>query len=149
MSLPSRRSIIAAAASIASAGLAGCSAAPLGRQSTPECDEMHEAVVKTQEVSLSSAKREEVDLIQYSDLPDGEKAIVRTAIEEKRYHKCPSTDPIFPDALYSFEDRVSRHTNENHHAYLSYSGATYAVAVRIEDEVTSWLPDRQTITQDR
>lgn len=148
MSLPSRRSIIAAAASIATAGLAGCSAAPLSRQSTPECDEMHEAIVNIKEVSLSSAKREDVDLLQYSNLPDAEQEIVRTATKEDQYRECMGSDG-FSERLYSFRDRVSEHATENHHAYLTYQETTYAVALRLGDAVYTDLPDSKTVTQDQ
>lgn len=128
-------------------GLAGCSSLS-ERQTTPECDTRHEAVVKTKQVNLSAKKREEVDLIRFSNLSDGERQIVQTAIEEDEYRKCPAADPTIPQSLQNLEERVGEHRTEDMHAYLGYKNRTFAVALRIEDVLTTSLPDTKTITRE-
>jgi len=140
MSPPSRRSIIAAGATIASAGLAGCLSAPENRRTSPGCDGMHDAVVEIELSALSAARREEVDLIQYFDLSDGEQRIVRTAMEDGQYRKCPGPDGAFPEPLQVFRDRVSNHITENYHAYLTQSGTIYAIGLEIRDVEVASLP---------
>lgn len=147
MSPPSRRSFVAAAASIATASLAGCSS-PLNQQPTSECDPMHRVVIKTEQVSLSPAKREEVHVIQYSNLSEGEREVVRTATEGQ-YRRCDDGDRTIPESHQSFINRVSKHTTENRHAFIRYNGTTYAVAVRVGDLVITDLPHEKTITQDQ
>lgn len=105
------------------------------------CDSMESASVKAQRVTLSESKERAIDPIEYSELSEGEQEIVRTAIAEDEYRKCPAADPAIPEPLQSLSTKASEHLTEDDHVYLRYNGAFYALAVTIEDEVYSFLPD--------
>lgn len=92
--------------------------------------------------------KDEVDLISYSNLSDAEKDMVRTAMKEGRYRECMGYDG-FSDRLYSFRDRVLEHYTENSHAYMAYEQDTYAIALKIADQLFTYLPDGEVITQER
>lgn len=92
------------------------------------------------EVSLSQSEREELDIIQFSDLSDDEKEIIRTAMENEEWRGC--TEEGSPDGLGSHRKRVMEHrTDDDYHVYLQYEDTYYAVALSIEDGVYSTLPD--------
>lgn len=65
--------------------------------------------------------------VRYSDLPDEEREIVETAVNEGLYHACPE----IPDAVHTFASRFSN-TEE---PYLSYDGTTYGLWLSVEDEL--------------
>lgn len=102
---------------------------------------MESAVVRAEEVTLSPSEKEEIDPILFSELSREEKEIVRTAIENERYRKCPAADPKIPESLGTLSGRVLEHRTENMHVYLLYNDTYYALAVAIEDQVYSSLPD--------
>jgi len=104
---------------------------------------MDSAVIRTKQVTLSATERNSINPMVFAELPDAEQKIVRTAIEEGTYRKCPAADPYIPEPLTSFAQRTAAHTGENGHspAYLKYNDTYYAVGVSIEDGSYSTLPD--------
>ncbi len=79
---------------------------------------------------------DDAEVIAYADLPEAERRIARTAVLEGLYHACPD----FPDALYSFSERVSTADD----SYLAYRGTAYGLWIRISDTVrvdTAPTPD--------
>lgn len=65
--------------------------------------------------------------VRYSALPESERRIVRTAVEDGFYHACPE----LPDAVHSFADRFE----DPETAHLRYRDTTYALWIRITDLV--------------
>jgi hypothetical protein len=65
--------------------------------------------------------------VEYRDLPDPERAIAGTAVEDEFYHACPE----LPEAVRSFASRFDDHDE----AYLTYRASTYALWIRITDIV--------------
>jgi hypothetical protein len=115
-----RRALLSAAG-LAVVPLAGC----LGGNA-------RDAVVSTVEQSAA----DDAEVISYTDLPEAEQQIARTAVEESFYHACPD----LPDALYSFSERFSTIDS----SYLAYRGTTYGLWIRIQDTVlvdTAPTPD--------
>lgn len=118
-------------------GVAGCLGTnPFG------CDSMHSAVVRAERVDLSASDRTTIDPIVFRELPEAEQEIVRTAVEEGKYRKCPAADPYVPEPLTSFADRVGKRSAESDAdaVYLRYDGAGYALGVTIEDQSYATLP---------
>lgn len=68
-------------------------------------------------------------VVSADTLPQAERQIVQTAVENGLYHACPET----PDALHSFSNRFDQPEN----AYLEYNGADYALWIRIADTVVA------------
>lgn len=136
MSPLSRRAVIDAVIPLASVGVPGCLSFP-----SNECDSDRAAVIRTKQISLSSEELDDVDPIVFDELPETEQEIVRTAIEEEEYRKCPAADPFIPEPLQSFTRRVSEHKTEKSHVFLKFDGNYCAVAVRIEDGVYTFMPD--------
>lgn len=115
-----RRTLLSAAG-LAVAPLAGC----LGAGTD-------DAVVSTAERSVSESE----EILTYADLPEAERQIARTAVEEEFYHACPG----LPDALYSFSERFSTIDS----SYLAHRGTTYGLWIRIQDTIrvdTAPAPD--------
>lgn len=137
MSPLSRRTLLRGGTPLLSMGLSGC----LG-SSLFGCDSMDSAVIRTKRVTLSATERDSIDPIVFNKLPDSEREIVRTAVEDGKYRKCPAADPYIPEPLTSFAQRAAAHTGENGHepAYLKYNDTYYAVGVSIEDGSYSTLP---------
>lgn len=91
-----------------------------------------DAVVNTAEQSAT----DDAEVISYTDLPEAEQKIARTAVDDEFYHACPD----LPDALYSFSERFSTIDS----SYLVYRGTTYGLWIRIQDTVrvdTAPTPD--------
>ena len=103
--------MLLSAVGLAVTPLAGCGGSP------------GDAVVNTAEQSAA----ESADVVAYTDLPEAERRIARTAVEEEFYHACPD----LPDALYSFSERFSTIDD----SYLAYRGTTYGLWIRIADTI--------------
>lgn len=106
-------------------------------ESSNGCHPMSESVVRVKRVNLSSEQAASIDPIFFAELPSDEQEIVRTALQEEAYRKCPTADPYIPEALNSFAARAGEHANENLTAYLQYEGQYYELYVQIEDQIYS------------
>jgi len=96
---------------------------------------MQEAVIRTEQVDLSSAQRTAIDPLVYENLPSEQQELLRTAINEGTYRKCPAADPYIPEPLSSFARRASNHAAGHNTAYLKRNDVYYKLYVKIEDEV--------------
>ena len=129
-SLRSRREILQLGIPVVALSLAGCTSLdPTG------CDDMHEAVIEAEPVTLSSEQRSSVDPLVFEELPPEEQELVRISIDEEAYRKCPAADPDVPDPLSSFAGRAVRHADENYTTYLKRGDEYYRLHVRIGDQV--------------
>jgi hypothetical protein len=76
--------------------------------------------------------------VQYSTLPEAEKDIVQTAVEQGLYHACPE----LPDAIRSFANRFG----DIDTAYLGYLETTYGLYIQVTDQVyaaTASFPEQE------
>lgn len=91
-----------------------------------------DAVVRAVQKSVPA----DVTPVAADDLPEAERRIARTAVEESVYHACPE----LPDAVRSFAGRFEGVDD----AYLSYQNTNYDLWIRIQDQVfamTASSPD--------
>lgn len=91
-----------------------------------------DAVVNTAERSAA----DDAEVIVSSDLPEPQRQIAHTAVEDGFSHACPD----LPDALYSFSEQFSTINN----SYLKSQGTTYGLVIRIGDTIqvdTAPTPD--------
>lgn len=92
-------------------------------------------------MSEGAVERRDSDPLVVADLPDEERRIARQAVEDGEYRVCPAADPVIPDSLRSFADRVAARTNERGTGvHLAHDGEFYAVGVTIEDQSYASLP---------
>ncbi len=80
-----------------------------------------------------SEPSEDTPALRVSDLPEKERSIARTAIEDGVYHACPE----LPPELRSLAGRFDGPDD----AYLRYDGRTYGLWIRIEDTVWAGTAD--------
>jgi len=85
-------------------------------------------------VSLSESERESVDPIVYGELPDAEREIVRTAIEEDEYTVETGTEPPAVDDL---RDRIEERANGGLEVYLRRADAYYRVGFAAGDNIVA------------
>jgi hypothetical protein len=136
----SRRDLLRTSVAGVGVATAGCVGGVFG------CASHRAAVVETRPVSEATA-RSDSDPLVVADLPDEERRIARRAIEEGEYRVCPAADPVIPDPLRLFADRVAARTNDRGTGvYLAHDGRFYAVGVAIEDQSYASLPvERSTV----
>ena len=82
-----------------------------------------DAVVRTTQKSPT----DDAVVVSHAELPEDEREIARTAVEEPFYHACPE----LPEALRSFASRFQKIND----TYLEYRETTYGVWIRIEDTI--------------
>lgn len=99
-----------------------------------ECDPSREATITAEPITLAADQRSSIDPIAFNELPPEEQRLVRTAINEDAYRKCPAADPSIPDALTSFANRAANHSDEEGKTDLRYDGEYYELQVDIEDQ---------------
>lgn len=96
-----------------------------------EYDGMHDSVIAVTRVATTL--EEGYAPIRFSDLPSGERDVLRTVTEEGGYASC---DP--PDAFHRFVDRVVDHTErrtDSDGVYLEREGTYYGLYVEVLDQV--------------
>lgn len=133
-----RRELLAAASvCTGTVALAGCSFNPFG------CGEMHQTSVSATEAKLTENQRANLSIIVASDLPEGEKEVIREAIRSDEYAECHPGSEV----LQSFVERVKRRKAEQfesydgtppeylNSAYASHDATNYELSVTVEDEV--------------
>jgi len=114
-----RRRALAATAGVATLALAGC------------LDRMpHDGEIATEPASETDATATDASLVHYAALPDAERDVVATALDDGVYHACS-----VPDTLDSFADRLTPRT------YLERDGDYYGLWVRITDTVAADTAD--------
>lgn len=119
--------------------LAGCSLNPLS------CGESHKITISTSKVNLSEDQKNNLSLIDVSNLPAGEQTIVQKAIQNDEYAECyPGSEEV-----QSFVERVEQRKGEQfenydgtppeylNSVYVNKDGAYYKLYVTVEDEVIS------------
>lgn len=89
-----------------------------------------EAVIEAEPVTLSSEPRSSIDPLAFEELPPKEQEIIRVALTERTYRKCPAADPRIPDPHSLFAHRAGRHTGENHITYLKRDDEYYKLYVQ-------------------
>lgn len=107
------------------------------------CGSSRAAVVETRPVSPAAVERSDGEPVVVAELPDGERRIVRTAIEAGTYRDCPAADPTVAESVRSFAARAAARRDEDGRGpvFLDDDGRYYAVGVSIEDQVYVTLPD--------
>lgn len=137
----SRRGLLALCGVVVGGATAGCvGSGVLG------CGSSRAAVVETRPVSPAAVERSDGEPVVVAELPDGERRIVRTAIEAGTYRDCPAAAPTIDEAVKSFAARAAAREGEDGRGpvHLDDSGRYYAVGVSIEDRVYVSLPDAAT-----
>jgi len=102
-------------------------------------------VISATNVNLTTEQRENLSIIDATELPEGETDIVRTAIRDDEYVECyPGSDE-----LQSFVDHVESNKGEQfeqyngsppeylNSVYVNEDGTYYRLYVTVEDEVVS------------
>ncbi|WP_411968435.1 hypothetical protein [Haloferax sp. YSSS75] len=108
-----KRRHLLAAVGVASVSSAGCLGAGMPR----------DAVVSAEQESPPAS----ATVVSYDALPQAERQIARTAIEDDFYHACPE----LPGAIRSFAERFEGPDD----AYLTYRETSYGMWIRIEDTI--------------
>lgn len=122
-----RRRLLVLGTTIGSTALAGClggcsQGLPFLGTSMPHDGEI--AVERTDTVP------EQATIISFSELPEAEQSLLRTAIEEGVVRACMDDSGENADALQSFANRMNGESS-----YLAHESDHYALWVRVEDMV--------------
>lgn len=131
-----RRDLLASGGAVGALALAGCTgrcgpSLPFLGPSMPQ-----DGAVGVEPVESAP---EDATVLQFSELPDSERALLRTAVESGGVAVCLDGGGR-AEALRSFTDRVE------FESYLRYEGRLYGLAVRVTDQVltgTGSLPDTE------
>lgn len=134
-----RELLVTATTCSCSVVLAGCSLNPF------DCGANDRITISTTDVNLTADQRENLSIIDATELPEGETEIVRNAIRDDEYAECyPGSDE-----LQSFVDRVESNKGEQferydgsppeylNSVYVNEDGTYYRLYVTVEDEVVS------------
>lgn len=112
----------------------GCSQNPLS-----DCPSHKEASVKLRQTDGSSDGQSRINPIVFEDITVKEQEIVRNALENGEYRKCPAADPYIPEPLNRLAERANTRAsqNENNTAYLKFEDQYYKLGIFIEDTMYS------------
>ncbi len=124
-----RRQVLVSGTAIGFSAMAGCSTdCGLFGQGMP-----HDATIA---VDRMESIPEDAIMVQFSQLPEPEQKLLRTAIEEDAVQVCMDDEGERTEAVYSFENRVA-----GNQSYLSYENEYYGLFVGITDESSVMTAD--------
>lgn len=132
----SRRTVLRNGIILGGFAISGCTerSPPATTESTQtDDDEMPtEIELWLEKVSLSMSKRESIDPIVFSELPDSQQEIIRTAIDEGEYTTQIGEES---DAFSTLRDKIESHANEKLEVYLKKSDIYYKVGLVAGDHI--------------
>lgn len=128
---PLRRTILRCGILLGSVGLTGCVTEQ--DDGTPTSDEMPtEIQLWFEEVTLSESEQNSIEPIVFGDLPNGQKEIVQTALEEGEY-----TSEIGGEssAMKNLRESISARTDGGLKAYLKQDDIYYRIGLVSGDHI--------------
>lgn len=132
----SRRTVLRNGIILGGFAISGCTerSPPATTESTQtDDDEMPtEIELWLEKLSLSMSKRESIDPIVFSELPDSQQEIIRTAIDEGEYTTQIGEES---DAFSALRDKIESHANEELEVYLKKSDIYYKVGLVAGDHI--------------
>jgi hypothetical protein len=131
----SRRTLLRRGALCGAVGLAGC-VGGLPGDGDPQGTADLPRRLWFEEASLSASERESIDPIVFGDLPEAEREIVRTALEEGEYTQERDQGP---PAFESLRDRIEARTGngETLAVYLRRGDTYYRVGFADGDHIVA------------
>lgn len=99
-------------------------------QTQPPTPPQEDAVLATEQTKFDAETPTEV--LDFSELSEEQKEVMRTALEEGVYHVCNYTNAF---TLESLADRIVQLPSSDR--YVRYNGSYYGVWLRISDEVSA------------
>lgn len=132
----SRRTVLRNGIILGGFAISGCTerSPPATTESTQtDDDEMPtEIELWLEKLSLSMSKRESIDPIVFSELPESQQEIIRTAIDEGEYTTQIGEES---DAFSTLRDKIESHANEELEVYLKKSDIYYKVGLVAGDHI--------------
>lgn len=132
----SRRTVLRNGIILGGFAISGCTerSPPATTESTQtDDDEMPtEIELWLEKLSLSMSKRESIDPIVFSELPESQQEIIRTAIDEGEYTTQIGEES---DAFSTLRDKTESHANEELEVYLKKSDIYYKVGLVAGDHI--------------
>lgn len=128
-----RRRLLATATVAGAGALAGCTGGCRGSIPFVDPGIPADGELATEPVGSTPP---DATVVEFVSLPDPERALVRTAVEEGVVRTCMTRSGGRADALRSFADRSTVPST-----YLAYDGARYGLWLRIEDTLRASTAD--------